>query len=226
MEFAGALFDLDGTLIDSADVWARIDAEFLRRRGLVVPDDYMCAVSSKKFSEAAVYTIARFGLDETAEALAAEWLEMARREYGSGVFLRPHAGEYLRWLKARGVKLGTVTGLPHSLAEAALKNNGVYALFDAFTSADETPRGKEHPAVYLLAARRLGVTPADCAVFEDVPACLESARAAGMKVFAVRNAQNESLWGSMCRGAIPVADFCELMTNAARGSACSRRDEK
>ena len=226
MEFAGALFDLDGTLIDSADVWARIDAEFLRRRGLAVPDDYMCAVSSKKFSEAAVYTIARFGLDETAEALSAEWLEMARREYGSGVFLRPHAGEYLRWLKARGVKLGTVTGLPHSLAEAALKNNGVYALFDAFTSADETPRGKEHPAVYLLAARRLGVTPADCAVFEDVPACLESARAAGMKVFAVRNAQNESLWGSMCRGAIPVADFCELMTNAARGSACSRRDEK
>lgn len=226
MEFAGALFDLDGTLIDSADVWARIDAEFLRRRGLAVPDDYMCAVSSKKFSEAAVYTIARFGLDETAEALAAEWLEMARREYGSGVFLRPHAGEYLRWLKARGVKLGTVTGLPHSLAEAALKNNGVYALFDAFTSADETPRGKEHPAVYLLATRRLGVTPADCAVFEDVPACLESARAAGMKVFAVRNAQNESLWGSMCRGAIPVADFCELMTNAARGSACSRRDEK
>ncbi|MST55599.1 HAD family phosphatase [Pyramidobacter sp. SM-530-WT-4B] len=226
MEFAGALFDLDGTLIDSADVWARIDAEFLRRRGLAVPDDYMCAVSSKKFSEAAVYTIARFGLDETAEALAAEWLEMARREYGSGVFLRPHAGEYLRWLKARGVKLGTVTGLPHSLAEAALKNNGVYALFDAFTSADETPCGKEHPAVYLLAARRLGVTPADCAVFEDVPACLESARAAGMKVFAVRNAQNESLWGSMCRGAIPVADFCELMTNAARGSACSRRDEK
>lgn len=226
MEFAGALFDLDGTLIDSADVWARIDAEFLRRRGLAVPDDYMCAVSSKKFSEAAVYTIARFGLDETAEALAAEWLEMARREYGSGVFLRPHAGEYLRWLKARGVKLGTVTGLPHSLAEAALKNNGVYALFDAFTSADETPRGKEHPAVYLLAARRLGVTPADCAAFEDVPACLESARAAGMKVFAVRNAQNESLWGSMCRGAIPVADFCELMTNAARGSACSRRDEK
>ncbi|WP_407719747.1 hypothetical protein [Pyramidobacter porci] len=77
-----------------------------------------------------------------------------------------------------------------------------------------------------MAARRLGVTPADCAVFEDVPACLESARAAGMKVFAVRNAQNESLWGSMCRGAIPVADFCELMTNAARGSACSRRDEK
>lgn len=226
MEFAGALFDLDGTLIDSADVWARIDAEFLRRRGLAVPDDYMCAVSSKKFSEAAVYTIARFGLDETAEALAAEWLEMARREYGSGVFLRPHAGEYLRWLKARGVKLGTVTGLPHSLAEAALKNNGVYALFDAFTSADETPRGKEHPAVYLLAARRLGVTPADCAVFEDVPACLESARAAGMKIFAVRNAQNESLWGSMCRGAIPVADFCELMTNAARGNACSRRDEK
>ena len=226
MEFAGALFDLDGTLIDSADVWARIDADFLRRRGLAVPDDYMCAVSSKKFSEAAVYTIARFGLDETAEALAAEWLEMARREYGSGVFLRPHAGEYLRWLKARGVKLGTVTGLPHSLAEAALKNNGVYALFDAFTSADETPRGKEHPAVYLLAARRLGVTPADCAVFEDVPACLESARAAGMKIFAVRNAQNESLWGSMCRGAIPVADFCELMTNAAHGNACSRRDEK
>ena len=138
MDFGAALFDLDGTLIDSKGVWARIDAEFLLRRGITPPDDYMKAVSSKKFSEAAVYTIARFGLDDTVEGLSAEWLEMARHEYGTNIFLKPGAADYLRALKKAGVRLGTVSGLPHALSDAVLEHNGVRELFDAFISEFES----------------------------------------------------------------------------------------
>ena len=220
MDFDAALFDLDGTLIDSKGVWARIDAEFLLRRGITPPDDYMKAVSSKKFSEAAVYTIARFGLDDTVEGLSAEWLEMARHEYGTNIFLKPGAAGYLRALKKAGVRLGTVSGLPHALSDAVLEHNGVRGLFDAFTSADDSPRGKEFPDVYRLAASRLGVAPARCVVFEDVLACAISAREAGMTVCALWDGQSEADWEALGRVAATCArSFDELRENGCFGIA-------
>jgi len=212
MEFRAALFDLDGTLIDSHGVWSRIDAEFLHRRGIPVPDDYMKNVSSKRFSEAAVYTIARFSLPDTVEGLCAEWLEMARAEYGTNIFLKPAAGDYLRALKKSGLKLGTVTGLPRVLAEAVLRSNGVYDLFDAHTSADEAPRGKEFPDVYLLAARRLSLAPEQCVVFEDVLACAVSAREAGMTVCAVYDRQSIAEWAALTRAShLSARSYDELL---------------
>ncbi len=199
MDYDAALFDLDGTLIDSRGVWARIDAEFLARRGLSVPADYMREVSSKKFSEAAAYTIERFGLRDTVEGLCAEWLEMARREYGANIFLKDGAAEFLRAAKRAGLRLGTVSGLPHALSDAVLTGNGVIGLFDARTSADDAPRGKEYPDVYLLAASRLGVAPERCLVFEDVAVCALSARAAGMSVCAVYDAQSPDEWRALLR---------------------------
>ena len=219
-DFDAALFDLDGTLIDSKGVWSRIDAEFLQRRGITPPDDYMKAVSSKKFSEAAVYTIARFGLDDTVEGLSAEWLEMARHEYGTNIFLKPGAAGFLRRLKKTGLRLGTVSGLPHALSDAVLEHNGVRGLFDAFTSADDASRGKEYPDVYRLAAARLGVVPERCVVFEDVLACALSAREAGMTVCALWDGQSEADWEALGRVAAACArSFDELLENGCFGIA-------
>ena len=220
MDVEAALFDLDGTLIDSKGMWARIDAEFLQRRGITPPDDYMKEVSSKKFSEAAVYTIARFGLDDTVEGLSAEWLEMARHEYATNIFLKAGAADYLRALKKRGVKLGTVSGLPHALSDAVLEHNGVRSLFDAFTSADDAPRGKEFPDVYRLAALRLGIVPERCVVFEDVLACALSAREAGMTVCALWDGQSEADWEALGRvAAVRARSFDELLENGCFGIA-------
>ena len=220
MDHEAALFDLDGTLIDSKGMWARIDAEFLLRRGITPPDDYMKAVSSKKFSEAAVYTIARFGLNDTVEGLSAEWLEMARVEYGTNIFLKPGAGDYLRALKKCGVKLGTVSGLPHALSDAVLEHNGIRGLFDAFTSADDAPRGKEFPDVYRLAASRLSVPPERCVVFEDVLACALSAREAGLTVCAMFDGQSEAEWYALTRAAdLSARSFAELLENGCFGIA-------
>ncbi|MBQ8091214.1 MAG: HAD family phosphatase, partial [Pyramidobacter sp.] len=211
MDFDAALFDLDGTLIDSKGVWARIDAEFLQKRGIVPPDDYMKEVSSKKFSEAAVYTIERFGLSDTVEGLSAEWLEMARTEYGTNIFLKEGAAEFLKELKKRGLRLGTVSGLPHALSDAVLEHNGVRGLFDAFTSADDAVRGKEFPDVYLLAASRLGAAPERCLVFEDVTACALSAREAGMTVCAVWDGQTQLEWEALtCAAHVSARSFAEF----------------
>lgn len=185
--FQGAIFDLDGTLIDSMHVWEKIDRDFLCRRGIPVPEDYVRAISALSFPETARYTIARFGLPETPESLMDEWCEMAAEEYGMRVALKAGAGAYLARLKAAGVRLATATSLSPALALPVLRNNGVLDRFDALCTTDEVPRGKDFPDIFLLAARKLGLPPDACVVFEDILPAVRSAKSAGMRVYAVED---------------------------------------
>ena len=91
-----AIFDLDGTLLDSMGVWDQVDIDFLGKRGIEVPPDYMIKVSSMQFQQIAEYTIARFGLKDTPEELMQEWDDMARVAYSTTVEAKPGALDYRR----------------------------------------------------------------------------------------------------------------------------------
>jgi beta-phosphoglucomutase-like phosphatase (HAD superfamily) len=180
-----AIFDVDGTLIDSMDVWARIDEEFLKRRGFSVPEGYMDTISPMGFYRAAEYTIDLFSLPEKPEDLIAEWDALAMEEYRFRVPLKPFAKELLCTLQKRGIKLAVATALSPVLLEPVLKNNGILHLFDAVCGTHEVPFGKGHPDIYLLAARKLETHPEDCIVFEDILAGIQGAKAAGMRAYAM-----------------------------------------
>ena len=186
--FSAAIFDLDGTLLDSMHVWEKIDIDFLFKRGIPVPDDYARTIAALSFQEVARYTIDRFSLETTEEEIMREWREMARHAYANEVRLKPHAKEYLTALKARGIKLATATSLHPELSEPALRNNGIYDFFDAHCSADEVGRGKEFPDVFLRAAEKLHVPPNTCIVFEDILPAIKSAKQAGMRVYCIQDA--------------------------------------
>lgn len=188
MAIRAALFDLDGTLLDSMGMWAQIDERFLSARGIPVPDDYQMAISVMRIHEAAEYTVRRFGLQDTPQQLEREWMDMARDEYAHRVPLKPHARRCLEMMRARGMLLGTVSSLVPELLELALRREGVYALFNAFTAASEAARGKAYPDAYLLAAGRLGVSPGECVMYDDLPEALMGARAAGMATVGVYDA--------------------------------------
>jgi len=194
-----AVFDLDGTLLDSMWVWHAVDREFFALRGLEVPGDYAKELQSLTFRETAEYTIARFGLNETPEALMAQWNEMSFRQYRDHVRLKPGAREYLEALRARGVVLGVASNLTSHVARAVLDSNGVLDWFDALTSADEVPRGKSFPDIWLLAAQKLGVEPRLCVAFDDVAKSLAGIRAAGMTACAVREPDMPQDWAWMQR---------------------------
>ena len=81
MDFNAAIFDLDGTILDSMDVWEHIDIQFLKKRNLPVPDNYVTEICARSFEEAAQYTIDLFGLQETVEGIIEEWNNMAVEEY-------------------------------------------------------------------------------------------------------------------------------------------------
>ena len=101
----GAIFDLDGTLLDSMGVWRKIDEDFLGKRGFVVPNDYLVAITSKNFDAAAEYTKERFNLPESEEEIIKEWFDMAIEAYTNEVKLKAGVIDYLKQLKAEGIKI-------------------------------------------------------------------------------------------------------------------------
>ena len=207
----GAIFDLDGTLLDSMNVWSHVDATFLRLRGFDVPKDYHEKVAALQFREIAVYTIARFHLKDTPEQLMDEWHRLALTEYSTTVLAKPHAAAYIRHLKDTGARLAVATSLPPQLRQAAMRHVGIDTYFDAACSVDDAGDvGKDHPDVYLLAARRMGVPPQRCTVFEDILIGLHSAKRAGMRIWGVHDESSQADWKEICRfcdGAI--SDFSD-----------------
>ncbi|PJM76437.1 HAD family hydrolase [Bifidobacterium felsineum] len=195
-----AIFDLDGTLLDSMGVWNQIDIDFLGRRGIAVPADYIITVASMQFREIAEYTIDRFHLPDTPEQLMAEWDEMARVAYGTTVQAKPGAVEYLRELKGSGVRLAVATTLMPQLRTAALDHLRMSEFFDAIVSVDDAGGvGKSKPDVYLLAASRLGAKPENCTVFEDLLVAIRSAKSAGMQAWAMYDDSSASDWPEITR---------------------------
>ena len=183
----GAIFDLDGTLVDSMGVWHRIDDEFLGRRGFPADESYKQAVKTMKYETAAHYTIERYGLSETPEEVMAEWDSMALHEYRYNIKCKPGAAEFLNELKQRGIKIALATVSHRALLEAVLKGNDIFELFDVLTDVSQVSRGKEEPDLYWFAAKQMELEPEECIVFEDVLLGIDSAKRGGFYTCGVKD---------------------------------------
>jgi HAD superfamily hydrolase (TIGR01509 family) len=209
-----AIFDLDGTLIDSMGIWGKIDIDFLKKRGLDTPLDLRDYIEHLSFIDTAKYFKDRFNLSETIEEIMDEWNGMAYNEYSNTITLKPGAREYLECLKAKGIKLALATSNSHVLLEAVLKNNGVFEYFESITTTIEVDKGKNHPDIYLLSAKKLGVSPTQCVVFEDILPAVMGAKAAEMKVVAIYDVYSEYQKEEILRNAdYYIYEYKEL-TNA------------
>lgn len=184
-DFRAAIFDLDGTLWDSMDVWEHIDVKFLAKRGLEVPTDYMKTISVMRFEEAATYSIKRFGFSDSVEDLIKEWYDMAAYEYEHNVRLYPYVREYLLSLKQQGIKLAIATSSSEQLYLPCLKRNGILDLFEVHCSADKVGKGKGSPDLFLYVAKQLHVPIEEIIVFDDILEAVQSAKKAGMRVYGV-----------------------------------------
>lgn len=187
LKVKAAIFDLDGTLFDSGEVWHRIDEEFLTQRGITPPADYMHAMATMGAVSGAAYTVERFGLTETAEEVVEIWRNMAREEYAHKLPMLDGAKEYLLETAKNGVRIASITSLDPELAMLCMKNHGVYDCFERIITTDETGLRKDTPDIYLYATELLGVEPHECVVLDDLAVAVRSAKAAGLKTVGIQN---------------------------------------
>lgn len=186
-EIKGAIFDLDGTILDSSWVWEQVDIKFLGDRGFEVPADYVEAISPLGAEKAAVYTVERFGLNENPADLVREWFDMARKEYHSRVVCKPHAKSFIKSLYERGVKMAVATSSDRELFLPTLDREGILDYFDDIVTVNEVKRGKGFPDIYEEAARRIDTPPQECVVFEDIMTGVSGAKMGNFNVIAVRD---------------------------------------
>ena len=181
------VFDMDGLLIDSEQVWDRVREELARERGgnwHAGAQRDMMGMSSPEWSR---YMHDVIGLPEPPEEINREVVDRMLALYAAGPPWLPGAVDAVRRL-AGVFTLGLASSSNRELIDAVLAAGGIGELFAATVSSEEVSRGKPAPDVYLEAARRLEVSPADCVAIEDSHNGIRAAKAAGMRCIAVPNA--------------------------------------
>lgn len=216
MEIKGAIFDLDGTLLDSMWVWNQVDIDFLGKRGFDVPPDYPKAIAAMGFHETAEYTIKRFGLKEKVKDVIAEWDRMAAQMYHERVQIKPYVREVLEWMRQQGIHLGVATASYRTLFEPCLRRNGVFEYFEAVTETSEVERGKGFPDIYIKVAEKMNCLPEECLVFEDITKGIEAAGNGGFRTVAVYDPAAQAEWEENVKKAdYHIVEFKELLEPAS-----------
>jgi HAD superfamily hydrolase (TIGR01509 family) len=180
------IFDLDGVLLDSEQVWDEAREQLATERGGRWHEHSqrdMMGMSSPEWSR---YMHEVIGLREPPEEINTEVVERLAKLYREHLPVMPGARAAVERLAARW-PLGLASSSNRELIDLALELLGVAHLFKAAVSSEEVPRGKPAPDVYLEAARRLGVAPAHAAAIEDSENGIRAAKAAGMRVIAIPN---------------------------------------
>ena len=191
-DIKAAIFDFDGTLVDSMYVWSKVDEDFLSERGIRVTKEYTDKMRSMFFETAAVYTKETYGLSESVEEIMQIWLDMAHSEYSGNVRVKPYARQYLEKLKKSGIRLGMATSNNPYLLMPCLDNNKMSGMFDCICYTSEVGVNKSNPDIYLYTAEKLGANPGECVVFEDIIEGIKSSSSVGMKTVAVYDPANEA----------------------------------
>jgi HAD superfamily hydrolase (TIGR01509 family) len=183
--FTAAIFDMDGLLLDSERVIMHAWLSSARAEGMALSEvDFLTVVGAGAKQSRSRLTQLLGG------AAAFETVRKRARDALNGlpgiVFpLKPGAMQILRWLRERGVPCAVASSTRVSEVRRRLEKVGVLGFFRAVAGGDEVPDSKPDPAVYLLAAGRLGVAPSECLAFEDTDHGAKAAHAAGMRVILI-----------------------------------------
>jgi HAD superfamily hydrolase (TIGR01509 family) len=185
-EPAAIVFDLDGVLIDSEQVWDAAREQLVRDRGGTWHERAtadMMGMSSKEWSQ---YMHERLGVPMAPDEINDDVVRRVASIYEEGLPLLPHAVETVRALAARW-PLGLASSSNRPIIDLVLERSELASCFAAIVSSEEVERGKPAPDVYLAVARALDVDATDCVAVEDSTNGIKSAVAASMRTIAVPN---------------------------------------
>ena len=181
----GAIFDLDGTLLDSMFIWDTIGEEYLRSLGKEPHEDLKETFMTLTLEEAAVYYREHYGVTLSVKEIVDGVNAMVEQTYRTKVTLKPGIAEYLAWLKENGVRMCVATVTDRYLVEETLDRLGVRHYFSEIFTCAEVGFGKDKPIIYQKALEHLGTEKSDTYVFEDLPFALNTAKTDGFPTVGV-----------------------------------------
>lgn len=187
--FSGAIFDLDGTIIDSMSMWFDIMEEISVSNGVEFDQELMNMYESSTVPEACELLHTEFGATATPEEIYQQIEDLVAYGFSHTVQAIPGSVDFIKALQAQGIPCVIASSTPSRLSKIALETNGIRDAFTDVLCAGEVREGrdKEFPDVYLEALERLGLPQDEVWVLEDAPFALKTARKAGFHVVGIHN---------------------------------------
>ena len=179
------VFDLDGLMFNTEELFNRAGHELLRRRGLTMTPELLTQMMGRRPHEAFSVLVDTLGLSETIEDLLAESVVIFNEYRAERLAPMPGLFETLSAIERRRLPKGVATSSPRRYLEEILGQFDLLERFHLTLTAEDVTHGKPHPEIYLTAAERLGVAPREMLVFEDSETGTRSAAAAGAVVVSV-----------------------------------------
>jgi HAD superfamily hydrolase (TIGR01509 family) len=192
----GAIFDLDGTILDSMFIWDTIGEDYLRSLGKEPKENLKETFKTFTLEQAAEYYRENYGVTLSVDEIIDGVNKMVERYYAETVKLKPGIEVFLEKLKAKGIKMCIATVTDKPLVDAALGRLGIRNCFSEIFTCASVGHCKEEPHIYREAQKHLGTAKNETVVFEDALHALKTAKADGfvtVGVFDIHEKKQEEL---------------------------------
>ncbi len=207
----GAIFDLDGTILDSMFIWNDIGYKFLANKNIQAPPGADKEFIKMSLKEAAEYYIAHFDNTATIESIINDINLLVEGFYFNEVILKDGVKEFIEKLHSKGVKMCIATATDRYMVEKALERNGLRRYFSEIYTCNGVGAGKNKPLIYDISLEHLGTPKDKTVIFEDALYAIKTAHKAGYKIVGIKDVsepEDPEIVKSYCD--IYINDYSEI----------------
>ena len=205
MEKKFAIFDMDGTLVDSMGFWQKLGREYLVSKGVTGDmEEVLDRMKPMTMLESGALFIEAFDLPGTPESVAAEISGVMAEHYRTDVPMKEGVREFLEELKRSGVRMCIASATAEELMEICLRRLGLRDYFEFLLSCETIGKGKTQPDIYLAAMEKLGATVENVKIYEDAKYAVRTAKKAGFHVVGVYDRNSAPYWDEVRKDAVEV----------------------
>lgn len=187
----GAIFDVDGTILDSMGIWDEAGIRYLRSKGIEAPKNLGDILFAMTITEAAVYLKEMFALEEGTDDIEQGILDTVKDYYDKEAPLKNNVAEVLELLERNQIPMAIASSSEKAHIEAAFQRLGLLPYFQAIYTCGEVGEGKESPLIFEKACEALGTNPEKTYVFEDALHAIHTAKKAGFQTVGIYDRYSE-----------------------------------